>query len=228
MQLSTVLGLDQFLGRVGWSLPDGSRLKWDEPLAVLKAQQYGELPEGVSVMIVDQGEPAELSKIVDWLEKTSRGSGSSGSSGSGGGGALDIILDDGLHLMRDQQQTLGALWPLVSPGGLYVVEDVHTSKQAGYDVDRGNNDWWTLLSAYEATGEFASSRYMTSAQAAAVASTLAAVRCYILEEGESETCVLEKAAGPPRVVGVQSIAPVTVYRSADLEKGFLERPQSLP
>ena len=85
MQLSTVLGLDQFLGRVGWSRPDGSRLKWDEPLAVLKAQQYGELPEGVSVMIVDQGEPAELSKIVDWLEKTSRGSGSSGSSGSGGG-----------------------------------------------------------------------------------------------------------------------------------------------
>lgn len=40
---------------------------------------------------------------------------------------FDIILDDGSHFMKDQQQTFGIFFPLVRPGGCYVIEDLHTS-----------------------------------------------------------------------------------------------------
>jgi len=39
----------------------------------------------------------------------------------------DVIIDDGSHKMADQRATMYHLWPLVAPGGLYVVEDLHTS-----------------------------------------------------------------------------------------------------
>lgn len=40
---------------------------------------------------------------------------------------FDFILDDGSHHMRDQQLTLGYLFPLLKSGGVYIVEDLHTS-----------------------------------------------------------------------------------------------------
>lgn len=42
-------------------------------------------------------------------------------------GGLDIVLDDGSHYSSDQAASFATLWPLLSVGGLYVVEDVHTS-----------------------------------------------------------------------------------------------------
>lgn len=40
---------------------------------------------------------------------------------------FDFILDDGSHHMKDQQITLGYLFPLLKPGGIYIMEDLHTS-----------------------------------------------------------------------------------------------------
>lgn len=40
---------------------------------------------------------------------------------------FDIIIDDGSHHMRDQQLTLGILFPYLKSGGIYVLEDLHTS-----------------------------------------------------------------------------------------------------
>jgi hypothetical protein len=40
---------------------------------------------------------------------------------------FDFILDDGSHHMLDQQLTLGYLFPLLKPGGIYIIEDLHTS-----------------------------------------------------------------------------------------------------
>lgn len=56
------------------------------------------------------------------------------------GVAFDIILDDGSHVPEHQILTLRELWPLVKPGGLYVIEDIETSywgKSAiyGYQFD---------------------------------------------------------------------------------------------
>ena len=41
--------------------------------------------------------------------------------------SFDIIIDDGSHDIIHQQTTLGFLFPKVSLGGWYVVEDLHTS-----------------------------------------------------------------------------------------------------
>lgn len=50
-------------------------------------------------------------------------------------GPFDIIIDDGGHRMDQQQISLLELWPVVAPGGVYVIEDLHTS----YFPDYGTN-----------------------------------------------------------------------------------------
>lgn len=47
-------------------------------------------------------------------------------------GPFDVIIDDGSHMTADQQKTFSLLWPNVSPGGLYVIEDLHTSYMSNY------------------------------------------------------------------------------------------------
>jgi len=45
-----------------------------------------------------------------------------------------VILDDGSHLMYDQQLTFNYLFELLDDDGFYIIEDTHTCDQAGYDV----------------------------------------------------------------------------------------------
>jgi hypothetical protein len=42
-------------------------------------------------------------------------------------GGIDIVLDDGSHQARDQRKTFDHLFPKLSNGGLYIIEDTHTS-----------------------------------------------------------------------------------------------------
>jgi Methyltransferase domain len=43
------------------------------------------------------------------------------------GSDFDLIVDDGGHTMEQQQVSLGVLFPHLRPGGLYALEDLHTS-----------------------------------------------------------------------------------------------------
>jgi len=57
---------------------------------------------------------------------------------------FNYILDDGSHLMKDQQQTFLSLFPMVKSGGYYILEDLHTSFDLdGYDVEEN------VVTAYE-------------------------------------------------------------------------------
>ena len=47
-------------------------------------------------------------------------------------GAPDIILDDGSHVANHQRISLETLFPLLKTGGLYVIEDLHTSYWPGF------------------------------------------------------------------------------------------------
>ena len=38
--------------------------------------------------------------------------------------SLDVVIDDGSHLLDHQLHSHAILWPLVRPGGLYVIEDI--------------------------------------------------------------------------------------------------------
>mmetsp|Transcript_7540 Transcript_7540/g.17240 ORF Transcript_7540/g.17240 Transcript_7540/m.17240 type:complete len:404 (+) Transcript_7540:1-1212(+) len=43
------------------------------------------------------------------------------------GGMFDLIIDDGGHTMKQQQTSFEVLFDALAPGGLYHIEDIHTS-----------------------------------------------------------------------------------------------------
>jgi hypothetical protein len=45
---------------------------------------------------------------------------------------LDILVDDGGHTMRQQEVTFRTLFPHISPDGVYLCEDLHTSYWGNY------------------------------------------------------------------------------------------------
>lgn len=47
-------------------------------------------------------------------------------------GGIDIVLDDGSHRMDHIPATLKALFPYLSDGGIYVIEDLHTAYWKSY------------------------------------------------------------------------------------------------
>jgi hypothetical protein len=55
-------------------------------------------------------------------------------------GPLDIVIDDGSHLSADVLTSFKALFPLLAPGGLYVIEDLQTSFWPGWNGGRTGLD----------------------------------------------------------------------------------------
>lgn len=52
---------------------------------------------------------------------------------------FDIIIDDGSHIWKDQQGTFETLWPFVETGGMYIIEDLHTSLDTFYQKEDEEN-----------------------------------------------------------------------------------------
>lgn len=48
-------------------------------------------------------------------------------------GGVDVVLDDGSHIASHQRASFDVLFPLLSDGGLYVIEDLHTSYWPDYE-----------------------------------------------------------------------------------------------
>lgn len=65
--------------------------------------------EGVRLFKGDQSDPNILKTIIEEI------------------GSLDVVIDDGSHLWKDQIASFKLLWPFVKRGGVYVIEDLHTS-----------------------------------------------------------------------------------------------------
>jgi len=66
------------------------------------------------VRIGSQADPAFLARVVAEM------------------GGLDLVLDDGSHQAAHQSASFRALFPLLNEGGLYMVEDLHTSYWDGW------------------------------------------------------------------------------------------------
>lgn len=52
-------------------------------------------------------------------------------------GPLDFILDDGSHIWQHQQTAFSVLFDHLKPGGVFIIEDIHTSYHEKYDNGRG-------------------------------------------------------------------------------------------
>ncbi|VAW75808.1 hypothetical protein MNBD_GAMMA15-2494 [hydrothermal vent metagenome] len=127
---ATVWGIDSFEGVQGnkQSFKDA-----DKFYNAWKEHNYS----SISLRKIDQGSESQLKIFRDEIEREEI--------------KFDIIIDDGSHLMRDQQITLGYLQCLVNPKGFYVIEDTHSSLEAGYDVENGNSTL-DMLNKYMAAG----------------------------------------------------------------------------
>lgn len=77
---------------------------------------------GIDVLVGDQSDPVFLQSLVDRY------------------GSFDIVIDDGSHLPAHQIASLELLWPHVSDGGIYVVEDLHSNYWPEYGAGRGRPD----------------------------------------------------------------------------------------
>lgn len=55
-------------------------------------------------------------------------------------GRLDLVLDDGSHVGEHQWASFTTLFPLLEPGGLYVIEDLHTSYWDEWDGAHDRTD----------------------------------------------------------------------------------------
>ena len=65
--------------------------------------------EQIFVRTGDQGDPSFLRKVIEEF------------------GAPDIVFDDGSHLMKHVNASFDVLYPLMSPKGIYLVEDLSTA-----------------------------------------------------------------------------------------------------
>jgi len=81
---------------------------------------------------------------------------------------VDIILDDGSHKMYDQQITLVKLLKMLKPGGIFIIEDLHTSLEVVLPEkswlnwgDPNKTPTLKMLENFIETGEFKSD-YLTN------------------------------------------------------------------
>ena len=42
-------------------------------------------------------------------------------------GTIDFVIEDGSHRVSEQVKTIGLAWKYVKPGGIYILEDMHTA-----------------------------------------------------------------------------------------------------
>jgi hypothetical protein len=76
--------------------------------------------EHIKTVVADQSNPVQLLRVLDYAKE------------------FDIIVDDGSHIISHQLTTLATLFPYVKSGGIYILEDLHTSfcnSYVGYQCD---------------------------------------------------------------------------------------------
>ena len=132
---------------------------WDEyftdaQIFGIDIKDYSEKSKGTGIMtfVADQANRADLSRFID----TS-------------GGNFDVILDDGGHAMDHQQISLGYLFEHVNPGGMFIIEDIHTSlpefyPDPAFKVNEHESNTTLLMIEYFIRTGIIQSAYMTPAE----------------------------------------------------------------
>jgi len=136
---------------------------------------------GIMTFVADQANRDDLNAFID----TS-------------GGNFDVILDDGGHAMDHQQVSLGYLFPNVKPGGMYIVEDVHTSLPVFYPdtsfiVNQNqSNTTLFMLEHFIRTGEILSD-YLSREEEKYLQENIERIELhYIRNRRHSIVCVIHK------------------------------------
>jgi len=149
------VGVGGFWGDVGW-VPGNSLRVWEEyftnaNILGLDINSYDLKNEGrITVDWIDQSKRDVVEKYSEKL------------------GEQDIILDDGSHNMHDQQITFALFFKNLKKGGIFVIEDLHSSVEVKIPEKR---DFWgwgdpnvvttlEMLEKFQETGKIVSD-YLT-------------------------------------------------------------------
>ena len=104
----------------------------------------------IKTLVADQGKREDLASLI-----------------AAAGTAFDVILDDGGHRMEQQQISFGILFAALNSGGLYIIEDIHTSfpeLYPGYGVEPdGKNSTYAMIDRFVKTGKIRS-KYLTDTE----------------------------------------------------------------
>lgn len=105
---------------------------------------------------------------------------------------LHIVIDDGGHMMGQQQVSLGTIFPKIQTGGLYFIEDLHTSywpygnfrdlygKALDINPSRSNTTV-EMIEKYVSDGYF-KSEFLSEVENKAVGDVIEQARLYTLGE----------------------------------------------
>ena len=155
---------------------------WDEYFVHSDTKLYGldnvdrvELrPARFNLFVGLQEDRANLRKIVEQV------------------GLFDVIVDDGGHTMQQQQISMGFLFPWVKPGGLYIIEDLHTSynkrKMPRFNATGTKKTTLRMLQGLRDTGKI-NSDFITAKEAAYIEENVQ--KCSV-EKGREEICFIYK------------------------------------
>ena len=72
------------------------------------------------------------------------------------GGEFDLIIDDGGHTMKQQQVSFGVLFRHLKSGGVYILEDLHTSKLNQFILEDDKITSLDMLNELKETGVISS------------------------------------------------------------------------
>lgn len=86
--------------------------------ATIMGVDINPLTVGENIRVGSQNNPTFLKSVVSEM------------------GGLDVVLDDGSHIGRHQWKSFRTLFPLLANGGIYVIEDTHTSYWPRYGGGR--------------------------------------------------------------------------------------------
>lgn len=111
---------------------------------------------------------------------------------------VDVILDDGSHTMHDQQITLAILFKMLKSGGIFIIEDLHTS----YEAIMPEKSWcnWgdpdktitlDMLNDYISTG-IIKSDYMTDEEIEYLNNNIESIKIYQSKPDWSVTGIIIK------------------------------------
>lgn len=101
----------------------------------------------------------------------------------------DYILDDGSHLMKDQQTTFIKLFSLLKNGGVFIIEDLHTSFQNGYDVDKCKMTTYEMVESI-IKGKYPELAYLTLP--IEIFNSISSAQLFKSETGSLTCCIVRK------------------------------------
>jgi len=79
----------------------------------VNCRQFEKLEENIHILVVDQSSSTSLTDLMKKIPPP------------------DIIIDDGSHIVSHQNITFNHLFSFLKTGGVYLIEDLHTSYWAG-------------------------------------------------------------------------------------------------